>query len=88
MRKATKIILIAASGPAGCMSDQHLDFLLLADCSCFTVASEKITSSFRIVFVSDLHNHQFGRENEKLVQKIREQSPDRFCGWRYDQRGF
>jgi hypothetical protein len=30
----------------------------------------------KIVFLSDLHNHQFGNHNERLVQAIREQEPD------------
>ena len=42
----------------------------------FTVRSSKISEPFRIVLVSDLHEHQFGRDNEKLAVKIREQSPD------------
>ena len=42
----------------------------------FTIRSSKISEPFRIVLVSDLHEHQFGRDNEKLAEKIREQSPD------------
>lgn len=42
----------------------------------FTARSSKISETFRIVLVSDLHEHQFGRDNEKLAEKIREQSPD------------
>lgn len=42
----------------------------------FTVQSSKISEPFRIILISDLHEHQFGRGNEKLAEKIREQSPD------------
>ena len=42
----------------------------------FTVTSGKISESFRMVLISDLHDHQFGSGNEDLVDKIREQSPD------------
>lgn len=42
----------------------------------FTVTSDKITSPFRIVLISDLHDHSFGDGNEKLTEKILEQSPD------------
>ncbi len=42
----------------------------------FKVTSNKITASFRIVLISDLHDHQFGSDNEKLVEKIQEQYPD------------
>lgn len=30
----------------------------------------------RAVVISDLHDHEFGEKNEKLVQKIKEQNPD------------
>lgn len=51
---------------------------------CFKVVTYQVRSgklkgmkeSGRIVFLSDLHNHIYGRENEPLVQKIREISPD------------
>lgn len=42
----------------------------------FTVTSSKITESFRMVLISDLHNHRFDSNNEKLSEKIREQTPD------------
>ena len=42
----------------------------------FTVENDKITESFRIVLISDLHEHHFGEGNKKLAEKIREQSPD------------
>lgn len=42
----------------------------------FTVTSSKITKPFRMVLISDLHDHQFGGNNETLSEKIREQSPD------------
>ena len=42
----------------------------------FTVTSSKISEPFRIVLISDLHNHEFGSSNAKLVERIQEQSPD------------
>lgn len=42
----------------------------------FAVESEQIENPFRIILVSDLHDHQFGESNRKLVDKIKEQSPD------------
>lgn len=44
-----------------------------------TVASDVLPEAFdgfRIAHVSDLHNAQFGRGNEKLLKKLREVSPD------------
>lgn len=42
----------------------------------FTVTSSKISVPFRIVLISDLHDHRFEKDNEKLVNKIRQQAPD------------
>ena len=42
----------------------------------FKVRDEQIESPFRIVLVSDLHNHQFGKDNHSLIEKIEAQSPD------------
>ena len=33
-------------------------------------------SPFSVVFLSDLHDMSYGRENEKLLQEIRNQSPE------------
>lgn len=40
------------------------------------MTSSKITKPFRMVLISDLHDHQFGGNNETLSEKIREQSPN------------
>lgn len=45
-------------------------------CTHFTVQSSKISESFRIVMISDLHGHHFGDGNVKLTEKIQEQCPD------------
>ncbi len=45
----------------------------------FEIADEKIPESFsgfRIAQISDLHNAQFGDNNEKLVKMLRETEPD------------
>ena len=41
-----------------------------------TSSTEKISSSLRIVQLTDLHDSSFGRENSKLIRKVREQDPD------------
>ncbi len=42
----------------------------------FTVSETAIDNPVRIVLVSDLHNHTFGDNNIRLVEKIQEQNPD------------
>ncbi len=40
------------------------------------ITSEKIKSSRRVVFLSDLHSNEFGRDNEKLLAAIDSCRPD------------
>lgn len=44
--------------------------------SYFTVNDSKISQPFRIVLIADLHDHRFGSNNERLIDRIEEQSPD------------
>lgn len=44
------------------------------------VRSDKVTSAFKIVQLTDLHGAQFGAENSDLIHIIEEQAPDMiFC---------
>ena len=76
MKKVIKVLLIAVI---------FLFLIVLIDIwisynwltvSNFTVTSSKISEPFRIILISDLHNHEFGSNNAKLVERIQEQSPD------------
>ena len=42
----------------------------------FTVKSSQIKQPFRIVLLSDLHNHEFNDGNKRLIEKVKEQSPN------------
>ena len=42
----------------------------------FTVSDSKICNPFRVVLISDLHDHEFGRKNIRLVKRIKNTSPD------------
>ncbi len=42
----------------------------------YEIRSDKIRKPCRLALLSDLHNKSFGRENEKLLGRIRELSPD------------
>ena len=76
MKKVIKILVIILSILIlACLASIWVSYNWLT-VTLFTVWSSKISEPFRIVLVSDLHEHQFGRDNEKLAEKIREQSPD------------
>lgn len=76
MKKVVKILLIIISILfLACLVSIWISYNWLT-VSDFTVTSSKISETFRMVLISDLHDHQFGRNNEKLVEKIREQVPD------------
>ena len=42
----------------------------------YEIESEKITGEYTFALLSDLHNKSFGKQNEKLLCKIEELSPD------------
>lgn len=42
----------------------------------YNISSEKLDTSLKIVLIADQHNRQFGTNDSRLVEKIREQSPD------------
>ena len=44
--------------------------------SYYSISSEKLTGSFRVVSLADLHGYTFGKENRRLIRKVREASPD------------
>lgn len=76
MKKVVKILLIVISILfLACLVSIWISYNWLT-VSDFTVASSKISESFRMVLISDLHDHQFGRNNEKLAEKIQEQAPN------------
>ena len=42
----------------------------------YEVQSSKVSQELRIALLSDLHDHEFGEKNEKLITKVLEQDPD------------
>lgn len=76
MKKAIKILFVTLLVLIlACLISVWISYNWLT-VSKFTVTSSKITESFRMVLISDLHNHRFDSNNEKLSEKIREQTPD------------
>jgi len=44
--------------------------------TCYTVVSSKISEEICIAVISDLHCTEYGREQTKLIETVREQKPD------------
>ena len=42
----------------------------------YEVHDEKIKAPLRLAIVSDLHNKVYGKDNDKLIERIREEKPD------------
>lgn len=42
----------------------------------YELQSSKVSQELRIALLSDLHDHEFGEKNEKLITKVLEQDPD------------
>lgn len=42
----------------------------------YDIISSKVTKEFKIVHLSDLHDKQFGKDNQTLVRVVKQQKPD------------
>ncbi len=42
----------------------------------YQISSNNINSNIRIVYVSDLHNHEYGKDNIRLINDIKNLNPD------------
>ncbi|MCR5719897.1 MAG: metallophosphoesterase [Lachnospiraceae bacterium] len=56
-------------------------WIILYDSNRFVIVSHKIghknvKTDVKAVIISDLHNKQYGKENEKLIKAIKDQAPD------------
>lgn len=44
--------------------------------SAYNLQTDEIATSLHFVFISDLHNKEFGKNNSRLIEKIKNESPD------------
>ena len=42
----------------------------------YTISSNRIDHPFRVVQLTDLHDSEFGRDNKKLISRVRRENPD------------
>lgn len=76
MKKALKIILIIFI-----LIILFLITEVIISYKCLTVTdyniqSDKIKEDMKIVLISDLHDSEFGKDNQRLINKIKKQHPD------------
>ena len=45
-------------------------------CSSYQIHSDKIDTSIQILQLTDLHNCEFGENNQKLIDRLANQTPD------------
>ena len=75
-RKVFTITVIIILGLIGCIFIELYRSKYLLQVSVSEISSDKITNKVRIVQLSDNHNSIFGKDNQKLIEKVREQVPD------------
>lgn len=63
-------LLILLGGAELLWSNYHISV------SRYTLSSPKIAAPIRVVFLSDLHGREFGKDNARLLKTIAEQEPD------------
>ena len=67
------IVLLLIGIMIGRNLDQSKYFL---NYSSYQISSDKINTSVRILQLTDLHNSEFGENNQKLIDRVASQSPD------------
>lgn len=75
-RKVMRIIIIIIIILASFILAELYRSKFLLQISTLEITSEKITNKVRIVQLSDNHNSIFGKNNQKLITKVKEQAPD------------
>lgn len=76
MKRKAKLWLLSLTAVAVLCALGVLRSYILPVCRAYSVSSGAISREIRIVLVSDLHGHSFGKDNENLVRMIGEEEPD------------
>ena len=74
-RKRRILLIVAGVLVLGLM----LSIYMYANCltvNTYTWKTEKISGKVKLVVLSDLHDHEFGKENKRLIREVEEQQPD------------
>lgn len=82
MKKTTGVIVYAVimlAAVLGCVALNSSDGLTFNN---YNLKTDKLKGSVKFVLISDLHNKEFGEDNERLVSAVRRQEPDfiAICG--------
>lgn len=65
------LVILAAASAVSVYVSQHC-----LQISHYSSRNSKIRHRIRVVEIADLHDAQFGRNNEKLLERVRQQKPD------------
>lgn len=76
MKKSLKILLIAVLTVITAIIINAVYCCNVLQVNQYTLSSEQLETSLRIVLIADQHNRRFGENDSRLVEKIEEQSPD------------
>lgn len=75
-KKIKRMILLIILASALFVGIEYYNSTYCISITNYSVASEKLKNSVRIVQLTDLHNSEFGVDNGKLVKKVAAQEPD------------
>lgn len=67
------VLLAAAVGFLWWLKDRNDDRLTVTR---YEVTTEKLSNPWKIALLTDLHNHEFGEHNSRLVEAVAEYGPD------------
>ena len=77
MKHRKRLILLIVAG--GLILGLALSIYTSANCltvNTYLWKTDRISGDVKLVVLSDLHDHEFGKDNERLVEKVEEQNPD------------